>query len=308
MAKILIVGSLNMDFVIDVDEMPKVGETIICEGFELFPGGKGANQAYAVGKLGGEVSMIGAVGKDVYGEKLIENLKSAGVITKGIEIMGNCNTGTAFITVNKIGENSIIVIPGANNSITKETIDKNITLIDDCDIVVMQLEIPIEIVMYVATIAKQKGKTVILDPAPAPKNLPDELLKNIDIIKPNETELKTLTGIDTDCTENIVQAARILINKGVGKVIVTLGSRGSMLITDDTYKPFKVKKVKVIDSTAAGDSFTAAFALCVAKGKTCEEAIEFANRVSTIVVTRKGAQTSIPNYDEVVDLEKYILD
>lgn len=304
MAKILIVGSLNMDFVIDVEEMPKVGETIICKEFELFPGGKGANQAYAIGKLGGEAVMIGAVGKDPYGERLIQNLNSVGVSTRGIEIIDNCSTGTAFITVNKNGENSIIVIPGANNRITKEMIDKNIKLIYDCDIVIMQLEIPMEIVMYVSKIAKQNGKTVILDPAPALEDLPDELLRNVDIIKPNETELKTLTGINTDSVKNIVLASRVLIKKGVGVVIVTLGSRGSMLITNDMYKHFTVKEVKAIDSTAAGDSFTAAFALYRSKGKTCEEAIEFGNRVSTVVVTRKGAQTSVPNYDEIVELEK----
>jgi ribokinase len=302
MGEILVVGSLNMDLVINVNEMPKSGETIIGKNFEFSPGGKGANQAYAAGKLGGNVCMIGAVGKDSYGEKLIQNLKSVGVNTEGIKIV-DCNTGTAFITVNNVGENSIVVVPGANSMLTKKDIDKNIKLIEDCHIVVMQLEIPIEVVQYVAKLAKEKGKIVILDPAPAPKSLPEELLKDVDFIKPNETELQNLTSINTDSIENIVRAARKLIENGVGKVIVTLGSRGSMLITKETYKHFTVKKVKAVDSTAAGDSFTAAFALNLAKGQTYEKAIEFGNMVSGIVVTRKGAQTSIPTFKEVAELE-----
>lgn len=296
---ILVIGSLNMDFVIEVNKMPLPGETILGKNFTLIPGGKGANQAYAIGKLGGNVSMLGAVGNDEYGKKILENLNSVNVNTNNIIKLEDIQTGSAFINVDKNGENSIVVVSGANGKITKETIDSNINLIEKADIIVMQLEIPLEVVEYASKLAKQKGKLVILDPAPARPNLSEELLSNIDIIKPNETEIQILSGIEAKANEEIIRAARSLIEKGVDTVIVTLGDKGSILVTKELEKSFDSFNVEVVDTTAAGDSFTAALAKSLLEGKNIEEAIKFGHLVSSIVVTKKGAQTSIPTQKEI---------
>jgi len=299
-SNLLIVGSLNMDTVINVKDMPKPGETVLGKNYELCPGGKGANQAYAAGKLGADVSMIGLVGKDDNGMKLLLNLQSVGVNTSGIQTLDNITSGTAFITVDDEGENSIIVISGANYELRKEHIDNHMDLIDQCDAVIVQLEVPIDVVTYLARIAKSKNKLVILDPAPAPTNLPLELIKNVDIMKPNETELHALTGMKTESIEQIVQASRSLIEQGVKKVIVTVGSKGTVLVTENDYKIFPPRKVAAVDTTAAGDSFTAAFATKLIEGFSYDDAIKFANIVSSIVVTRKGAQNSMPSYEEAI--------
>lgn len=302
MSKILVIGSLNMDFVIDVWKMPLAGETILGKSLELVPGGKGANQAYAVGKLGSDVAMIGAVGNDVYGEKLISNLESVGVNTDGIEKLDGVPTGNAFITVDENGENSITVIQGANALLDRSIIDKHINLIEECEAVIMQLEIPLDTVSYVKEIAGKMGKKIILDPAPARNDLSDEFLAGFDIVKPNETELQTLLSEELNTKEELIAGARKLQEKGIKDVIVTLGGDGSFLVRDDECIFFDAEKVKAVDTTAAGDCFTAAFTSHITEGHTYEEAIRFGNKVSAIVVTRKGAQTSIPSMEEVMDI------
>lgn len=288
-----------MDFVIEVKKMPLPGETILGKIFTLVPGGKGANQAFAIGKLGANVDMIGAVGNDEYGNKLLDNLHCVNVNTNNISKIDGVNTGCAFINVDENGENSITVISGANEKITPEMIYNNINLIDEAEIIVMQLEIPIEIVTLVAKLAREKGKLIILDPAPAISNISTELLSNVDIIKPNETEIQILSGIETKSKDDIIIAAKSLIAKGVKCVIVTLGENGSLLVTDEKIQSFGAFNVNAIDTTAAGDSFTAALAKSLLDGKTIEEAIRFGHLVSSIVVTKKGAQTSIPSQDEI---------
>lgn len=299
MKDILVIGSLNMDFVAEVSKSPLPGETIIANKFSLVPGGKGANQAFALGRLGANVSMIGAVGNDEYGKQLIDNLKSAHVNTKKIFKMNGVTTGNAFINVDKSGENSIVVVSGANEKITKDFIDSNICYIKRAKIIVMQLEIPIEVVNYVAKIAKELGKIVVLDPAPARCDLPEELFSNIDIMKPNETELQTLSGIKLNNEDDILKAAQVLLSKGVKNVIVTLGANGSLLVNENGYKKFDALKVEVVDTTAAGDSFTAGLVNSIVLGKSLEESIKYGHIVSSIVVTRKGAQSSIPTKIEV---------
>lgn len=296
MQKILVIGSINMDYVIQVNEMPVAGETILCKDFECIPGGKGANQAYAVGRLGGRVSMLGAVGNDPQGAKLLGNLNSANVDTSRIKTVSR-QSGTAFICVNKDGDNSIIVIQGANQAVDTEYIMENLDIIEQSDIVILQLEIPLNTVLFAAQTAKAMGKTVILDPAPAPKELPRQLYACVDYIKPNELELETLTGKG----ETPEAAAKLLIEKGVKNAVVSLGSKGSILVdSPGCCTPVAaVTMGPVVDTTAAGDSFTAAFALCLSQGKTPVSALEFAAKVSGIVVTRKGAQSSIPTAAEL---------
>lgn len=299
MKKITVVGSLNMDVVIETPHMPKCGETISGRKVTMVPGGKGANQAYAVGKLGGDVTMIGAVGTDASGEALLDNLRSVNVNVSGIRKLQDGTTGQAFIAVDDNGDNSIIIIAGTNGHVTKEVIDENAQIIRESDIVIMQLEIPLEVVEYVKELALEAGKTVIVDPAPAVSDIPESFWQGIDYIKPNETELAILTGEKMSTEDELVKGARKMIEKGVKNVIVTLGGDGCLFVTTDTAELFPSNKVKAVDTTAAGDSFTAAFALALSQGADYKEAIRLGQKVSSIAVTRKGAQTSIPSMEEV---------
>lgn len=299
MKKILVIGSLNLDMTVQVDHTPVVGETILSKKMEMNAGGKGANQACALGKLGADVIMLGAVGRDMYADIQMDSLNKAGVDTTRVIVKDDVSTGIALITVNRDGDNSIIVVSGANATLSKQDIDDNLDVIKESDIVIFQLEVPLETVCYAAEIAKKMGKMVILDPAPVPKKIPDELYHHVDIIKPNETELGMLTGVDNP-EEHLEKAAECLRKKGVKDVIVTLGEKGVYL--DDKIsgaERITAMKVQVVDTTAAGDSFTAALAIMLAEGKGLREAAIFANYVSAIVVTRKGAQSSIPTLEEV---------
>ena len=300
MKKILVVGSINLDMVVNVDHCPMTGETILTDHLDLIPGGKGANQAYTAGRLGGNVSMLGAVGDDSYGNLLINNLISADVNTTAVIKKEGNSSGLAFIHVNKEGDNSITVVSGANALITKDDIDAHRELFEEADILLLQLEIPINTVCYAAKIAKDLGKTVILDPAPAPSVLPEDLFKYADIVKPNKTELGMLSGMEIS-EKTLSTAAAIIRKKGVKHVLVTLGEKG-VYLDSEVYGILQIPAIKVaaVDTTGAGDAFTGALAVMLAMDKTLPEAIAFANRVSSIVVTRKGAQSSIPGIDEVI--------
>lgn len=303
MKKIVVIGSLNMDFVVNVENMPAVGETLLADQFELIPGGKGANQACALGRLGADVTMLGAVGNDSYGSMELESLKQSGVDVSRVAVRENTGSGVALITVNRDGDNSIIVIQGANKTVDRAYIDQNRDVIKSCDSVIFQLEIPLDTVCYAAKMAKQFGKTVILDPAPASESLPEELLECVDYIKPNETELATLTGIK-NAQEHLEEATQCLKDKGAKSVLVTLGKDGVYLnLEDGTSVCVPGKQVRAVDTTAAGDSFTAAMALGLSRGEDILSAVELANRVAAVVVTRKGAQSSIPTMEEVENME-----
>ena len=300
MSKILVIGSLNIDMVMKVDHMPTVGETILCDGMKLVAGGKGANQACAAGRLGTDVTMLGAIGNDSHGEMQRDSLQRSGVDVSGLITKERVSTGTAFITVNKEGNNSIVVVQGANAQFTPEDIEAHRDLLEECEIVILQLEIPMDTVLYAVKLARTLGKTVILDPAPVPEHFPEELYQYVDIIKPNESELSRLTGI-ADTQNHLEEAVQIVKDHGVKNVLVTLGGDGVYLDTENE-SPVHIpaKKVEVVDTTAAGDSFTAALAAMLLEGKTLKEAAEFANQVSAIVVTREGAQDSIPTLQEVL--------
>lgn len=300
MNKIVVIGSLNQDSVAQVDHFAQIGETILVDKTLSFAGGKGANQAYAIGKLGGDVAMLGAVGDDDSGTFLLKNLEAVDVNIKNIKREKDIGTGVAWIVVDKNGDNNIIVVQGANQSVDKEYIEQCRNIIDEADIVVLQLEIPIETVCYTAALAKKLGKYVILDPAPAIKELPDELLYNIDLIKPNETELSILTDTDPE-DEDYYKKTELLKKRGAKNIVATLGDKGVyMNLADGVTKYFEGCCVEAVDTTAAGDSFLAALAISLANGNQMEDAIAFAQKVAAIVVTRHGAQVSIPSIEEVL--------
>ncbi len=287
-----------MDALIEVSRVPAEGETVLGEKCSFSPGGKGANQSFAAGKLGGQVSMIGAVGKDEYGTALKENLGMAGVDTGGIEEISDIPTGMAFILLEPSGQNRIVVVQGTNGELGEALIQRHRELIEECDILMLQMEIPVEVNCLAAEIAREKGKIVILDPSPVPDEMPDRLLSSVDVMKPNETELALLTGRTVETKEDIVEASRCLIERGVGCVLTTWGSRGAVLVSKEEWEYFPAERVNAVDTTAAGDGFIAAFA-CRFDGNNYREAIRFATQVAARVVEKKGAQSSIPSLEEL---------
>jgi len=296
--KIVVIGSLNQDIAVKTDHIPQIGETVLVKEANYFPGGKGANQAYAIGKLGGDVLMLGAVGDDPAGKFLLNNLQSVGVNISHVKTDKNTRTGMAWITVNKAGDNCITVIQGANQRVDIPYIQENISVIEDADIILLQLEIPLETVEYVAMVAKSLGKYVILDPAPAIP-LSDDLLQKVDLIKPNETEIAILTGSDID-DDDYFRKSTLLKEKGVKNVLITLGDKG-VIANLSGCEPlyFQGYKVKAVDTTAAGDSFVAMLAVSISKEIEMKEAIDAAQKVASFVVTREGAQTAIPSIEEL---------
>lgn len=293
---IYVLGSINMDMVARVPHMPVGGETLTADKYYVNPGGKGANQAVAIAKLGGKVAMIGKVGSDETGDALKNNLKAMGV-DESMVTRADVPSGIAMIIVEG-GENRIILYKGANHSVTKADVDEGLKNAQPGDALVMQLEIPLETVTYAAAVAKQKGMLVLLNPAPAVP-LGEELLKNVDIIAPNETETEILTGVGLDSDVHIALAVKKLYQLGVKRVIITMGSRGSIVAEGQTITPVEPRKVKAVDTTSAGDTFVGATMLRYLDGDTLEDAARFASVASSITVTREGAAQSIPTLEEV---------
>ena len=297
MKNICVIGSLNMDLVVNVDKMPQPGQTIIVSNFKEVPGGKGANQAVAMARLNGNVSMIGKVGEDGFGQTLINALKNDKVDTTYIKTTKGA-TGVALITVDNNAQNSIVVSPGANFEVKEEDIDNNIEAIKNSDIVVLQLETPLNTIKYALKKSKELNKYTILNPAPALK-LDDEIIKNVDLLTPNETELEIISGVSIETEEDIQKAAQIMIEKGVKELIVTLGSKGSLYINKEKSIFKKAYKVEAVDTTAAGDSYTAALAVALSKDQSIEEAMDFASKVGALSVLKEGAQSSLPTLEDV---------
>lgn len=305
--RILIIGSLNMDMVIEMKAMPKVGETVLGDTLTYVPGGKGANQTYAAGKIGGNVAMLGCVGCDSIGETLIQNLAASGADASAIRRVEGEPTGTAVIYVNEDGDNSIVVVSGANAACDIAYLKEYDHLITEADYVVLQMEIPYETVFYAIRRASELGKTVILNPAPAPlpEQIPEDIWGKIDYFTPNETELLKLTGQDILSMENVKKGAEGLIQQGVKHVLVTLGDKGVFFHDSMNTEVFPARKVEAVDTTAAGDCFSGAFVTGLAEGKNVAEAVAMANLASSLAVTRKGAQSSIPTRQELDELMKH---
>ena len=299
MKKIVVVGSINMDYVTHVQKQPGVGETVSGQGLDLKPGGKGANQAYAAAYLGGDVTMLGAIGDDAAGRMSLESLKHAGVNTEYIRTVKGVSTGTALIAVNAEGDNSIIVIPGANELVDRAYVDSVKHVIEASDIVILPLEIPFETVCYVAEMAKKAGKTVILDPAPA-RELPKELICGLTIVKPNQTEIMKVLGREGEACQP-ERELHTLKEMGVAHPIITLGSEGCCTLDESgNLERVPAVKAKAVDTTGAGDCFTGAMACSLAEGNSLEKALEFAAKASAIAVTRAGAQPSFPARKEIL--------
>ena len=298
MSRIIVIGSSNTDMVIRSKKLPAPGETIIGGTFLMNPGGKGANQAVAAARLGGNVIFVTKTGKDIFGSEALQLFSKEGINSKYCITDNENPSGVALINVDENGENCIVVASGSNGTMTPEDINNDIFTTNRDDLFLMQLEIPLETVIYAAKRAAESGNKVILNPAPA-QNLPDELLRCLYLITPNETEAELLTGITVTDNDSAEKASRALINKGVQNVIITMGKSGAFLSTGAISKVIPGIQVKAIDTTAAGDVFNGAVAVSVAEGKGLEEAIVFANKAAAISVTRMGAQASAPFRKEI---------
>jgi ribokinase len=297
-AKIAVVGSLNMDLIIQSARIPRPGETIIGGTYHTAPGGKGANQAVAAARLGANVAMIGRVGGDAFGAALRENLEQAGVDTRNVvEDLGSA-TGVALIVVDTAGENTIVVASGANMELTPTDVAAAAGTITSADVLLLQLESPLEVVMRAAQIARAAGVTVVLNPAPA-RPLPADLLKVIDVLVPNESETALLTGLPIDSDHACEQAAHRLLALGVRTVVLTLGERGALLTNPGGNQRVPAFRVTPVDTTAAGDAFVGGFGVALSEGKPAPEAVRWGNAAGALATTRLGAQPSLPDREMV---------
>ena len=289
---ILVIGSSNTDMTAKTQELPRPGETVLGGVFTMGPGGKGANQAVAAQRLGGNVKFICKVGKDMFGDNAIAQYEKEGLDTTGI-LRSDLPSGVALIYVDSHAENCIVVASGANGDITEADIEASRKDIENCGILLLQLESPIPAVLKAAQIAHKAGATVVLNPAPACP-LPEEIFKNIDLFIPNETELSTFSGIPVTCKEEAEQAAAAMQAKGVGKLIVTMGSKGALICEGGPATFVPAHKVKAVDTTAAGDTFCGALCVAISEVKSLVQATEFATAASALTVQKMGAQNSIP--------------
>jgi ribokinase len=287
-----------MDLVTRAPRLPKGGETLIGQSFTTVSGGKGANQAVAAARLGAQVSMIGCVGSDAYGEALRGALLAERIDCQAVSTVDG-SSGVALIVVDDSSQNSIVIVPGANGALTAEAIDRFDSVILAADVLICQLEVPDASVGHALKRGRELGKTVILNPAPASRPLPPDWYASIDYLIPNESEASALTGLVVDSLKAAQAAATRLIAMGAGKVIITLGAQGSLFADGQRFEHFPAPEVKAVDTTAAGDTFVGGFAAALAEGKDEVQAIRFGQVAAALSVTRAGAQPSIPALSDV---------
>ena len=296
--KIFVVGSANTDMVVRSGHIPVPGETVLGGEFLMNPGGKGANQAVAAARLGGNVIFVARVGDDLFGRQDIEGYNKEGIDTRFISVDPVAPSGVALIMVDGKGENCISVAKSANDTLTPEHIKLVEPHFGSNDFLLMQLETPLETVTYTAAAARAKGMTVILNPAPG-RSLPRELLVNVNIIIPNETEAELITGVHIDDEASARRAADFIADMGVGTVIITMGCKGVFVRQSGICDFIPAHKVVASDTTAAGDTFCGAFTVALSEGRTVAEAVRFGNSAAAISVTRVGAQSSVPTREEL---------
>ena len=297
-AKVVVIGSLNMDLVTRAPRLPRGGETLIGKSFATVSGGKGANQAVAAARLGAQVSMVGCVGNDAYGEALREALLAEQIDCQAVSTVED-SSGVALIVVDDNSQNAIVIVAGANGALTPEVIDRFDAVLQAADVIICQLEVPDATVGHALKRGRELGKTVILNPAPASRPLPADWYAAIDYLIPNESEASALSGLPVDSLSTAETAATRLIAMGAGKVIITLGSQGSLFADGQRFEHFPAAKVKAVDTTAAGDTFVGGFAAALAAGKREADAIRFGQVAAALSVTRAGAQPSIPTLSDV---------
>ncbi|MDA0194483.1 MAG: ribokinase [Bacteroidetes bacterium] len=298
MGNIVVIGSSNTDIVVQSGHLPSPGETVLGGKFIMTPGGKGANQAVAAAKLDGNVTFIAKVGDDVFGQEAVKGFQSYGINTEFIGMEKDSPSGVALIMVDAEGENCISVASGANAALTNADIDKARHIIGKASFVLIQLEIPIEVVLYAVDLARMEGIPVVLNPAPA-QSLTDDILSALHIITPNELEAELLTGVRVANEATARQAAGILKAKGVDNVVITMGSQGAYMLSDDDDQMIPGYKVKVVDTTAAGDTFNGALVVGLSEGMSLVDAIRFANKAAAYSVTILGAQASAPSRNDI---------
>ncbi|WP_431144975.1 ribokinase [Pseudomonas alvandae] len=297
-ANVVVIGSLNMDLVTRAPRLPRGGETLIGESFSTIPGGKGANQAVAAARLGAQVSMVGCVGSDAYGQQLRGALLAEGIDCQAVSVVDG-SSGVALIVVDDNSQNAIVIVAGANGELTPAVLERFDAVLQSADVIICQLEVPDATVGHALKRGRELGKTVILNPAPASRALPAEWYAYVDYLIPNESEAMVLSGLAVDSLETAEAAATQLIAGGAGKVIVTLGAQGLMFANGSSFEHFPAPRVKAVDTTAAGDTFVGGFAAALASGKDEVEAIRFGQVAAALSVTRAGAQPSIPTLLEV---------
>lgn len=298
--KLVVLGSINADHILNINQFPQPGETVIGKQYTVAFGGKGANQAVAAGRAGADISFIACVGDDDIGERVRQQLASDNIDTSPVEAIADTTTGVALIFVNAEGENVIGIDAGANKAVTPDYLNRYQQNIVDASALLMQLESPLETVIAAAKLAKQHNTQVILNPAPACE-LPDELLSLVDMITPNETEAERLTGIQVNNNEDAQRAAKALHDKGIETVIITLGSKGVWLSQQGEGKQVSGFRVKAVDTIAAGDTFNGALVTALLEGAAMDKAVRFAHAAAAIAVTRPGAQPSVPWRNEIDD-------
>lgn len=301
MEKIVIIGSANTDLIVQADRIPKPGETVLGGEFRMVSGGKGANQAVTVARLGGDACFVARVGNDLFGDELMARYAAERMDTSHIIRDPSAATGIALVSVDAQAENCIVVAPGANGCLSKADIDRVLPVLAGAGYLLIQFEIPLDVVEYAIKTAAAAGLKVILNPAPAAL-LDESFFKYIYAITPNETECALMTGIEIRSDADVSAAADILLRKGVGNVIITCGSRGAMIHSKGFTDRIPACKVDAVDTTAAGDVFNGALTVALAEGKTLSEAARFATCAAAVSVTRLGAQSSIPTRSEVDEL------
>ncbi len=295
---VVVVGSTNFDLVVKAQRMPKPGESMLARDLRYFPGGKGANQAVAVARLGAKTAFIGAVGQDMMGDFLVQGLEESGIDVGWIKRNPACSTGCAFIMLFPDGQNCIVVDPGANLTLTVADIERAEAVISKADAVATVLEVPLEVVEATLRLGRRHGKLTVLDAGP-PRGCPQEILRLADIVSPNETELEALSGKRVSNRASARSAAEKLRAGGVETLVLKLGADGSMLVTGQGTKHFPARKVRAVDPTAAGDAFTAAMTVQLAAGWKIHDALRYANLAGAIAVTKLGAQPSLPTRQEL---------
>ena len=295
---LVVLGSINADHILNLESFPTPGETVTGSQYQVAFGGKGANQAVAAGRSGANIAFIACTGDDDTGERVRKQLASDNIDIAPVSVVAGESTGVALIFVNAEGENVIGIHAGASAALTTERVEAQRAIIAEAEALLMQLESPVESVLAAANIAHENHTTVVLNPAPA-RVLSDELLALVDIITPNETEAEKLTGIRVENDDDAAKAARVLHDKGIGTVIITLGSRGVWASVNGEGRRVPGFKVKAIDTIAAGDTFNGALVTALLEGKRMDDAIRFAHAAAAIAVTRKGAQPSVPWRKEI---------